>query len=59
MIEDIIPIYDTEVNLRINERVKNVYLAPEKINLDFVQNGNLLTYKVPKVDCHQMVIIDY
>jgi len=59
VVEDIVPLYDTEVNIRINKNVKNVYLAPEKINLGFVQNGNLLTYKVPKVDCHQMVIIDY
>ena len=59
VIEDIIPIYDTEVNLRINERVKNVYLAPEMTRLDYSQNDNLISYKVPKIDCHQMVIIDY
>ena len=58
VIEDIVPLYGVNVSLNLPERVKSLYLAPQKTRLYFQREGERITYQVPKVDCHQMVVID-
>jgi hypothetical protein len=58
VIEDIVPIYDVEVELRLPECAKRVYLAPQSIPIAFEQRDKILKYTVPKVDCHQMIVIE-
>lgn len=58
VIEDIVPLYGVNVSLNLPERVKSLYLAPQKTRLHFQREGERITYQVPKVDCHQMVVID-
>ena len=58
VIEDIVPLYGVNVSLNLPERVKSLYLAPQKTRLHFQRDGERITYQVPKVDCHQMVVID-
>jgi len=59
VIEDIIPIYNVEVTLSLKNNVKNVYLAPQMEALTFEQIDDKIRYVVPKLECHQMVVIDY
>ncbi len=59
VIEDLIPVYDTEVQVRVNQAVNKVYLAPQLEELVFVQTGNTVTYTVPKVHGHQMVVLQF
>lgn len=59
IIEDILPVYDVKVALRLPVKVKSVYLAPQMKDLEFKQEGNEVKYSVPKLECHQMVVIDY
>ncbi|MBQ0010946.1 MAG: beta-galactosidase trimerization domain-containing protein, partial [Ruminococcus sp.] len=56
VIEDILPIYQTEVSLKIDVTPKRVYLAPQMQDIDFDYTDGLLTYTVPKLECHQMVV---
>lgn len=58
VIEDIVPLYDIEVKLRLPERAKRVYLAPQLEELPFETDGREVTYRVPKLTCHQMVVVD-
>jgi hypothetical protein len=58
VIEDIVPLYDVNVTLRLPMPAKRVYLAPQLENLPFALNGNEVTYRVPKLECHQMVVVD-
>jgi len=58
VIEDIVPLYDVDVELRLPEAAKAVYLAPQRTPLAFEQEGGVLRYTVPKLECHQMVVID-
>lgn len=58
VIEDIVPIHDVEVELRLPEYAKKVFLAPQSVPLAFDQRDGILRYKVPIVDCHQMIVID-
>lgn len=59
VIEDIIPLYEIEVKIRIPNQAKRVYLAPQGIDIEFKQQNGELSYIVPKFECHQMVVIDY
>ncbi|MCT4544364.1 MAG: beta-galactosidase trimerization domain-containing protein [Vallitalea sp.] len=59
IIEDIVPVYDIDVELKLSEKVKRVYLAPQMKDISFEQENDKVEYKVDKVDCHQMVVIEY
>lgn len=59
VIEDILPIYDTDVTLTVDEKIKKVYLAPQGKEIEFKQEGNKVSYSVDKFECHQMVVLDY
>ena len=59
IIEDLVPIYETEVSINMYSRPKRVYLAPQMKDLPFDYTDGILTYTVDKFTCHQMVVIDY
>lgn len=59
IIEDIIPIYDVNVELKVEREIKKVYLTPQNTELKFEQSGNVVKYIIPKLECHQMVVLDY
>ncbi|ULL14280.1 beta-galactosidase [Paenibacillus sp. H1-7] len=58
VIEDIVPLYDVRVTLKLDKPVKRAYLAPqmEELPIDAV-NGSV-SYTVPKLECHQMVVLE-
>ncbi len=57
MIDDIVPIYDTAVKVKVAAPVSSVTLVPEGEALDFKCEGDTLTFTVPKFRIHQMVEI--
>lgn len=59
IIEDLIPIYHTEISLKLYAKPKRVYLAPQMQDIDFDYDDGILTYTVDCFECHQMVVIDY
>lgn len=59
IIEDIVPLYDIHVTLRVPELVKRVYLAPQQQEIPYQQTDGTIHYTLPKVECHQMVVIEY
>ncbi|NMB96810.1 MAG: hypothetical protein GYA02_09405 [Clostridiaceae bacterium] len=59
VIEDIIPLYNIKVTVKLPFKAKNVYLAPQNIKLDFTQEDNRVKYIVPQLECHQMVVIEH
>jgi hypothetical protein len=58
IIEDLIPLNNIKVKLKLGAKAKRVYLAPQDIDLAFEDNGQELTYVIPSFECHQMVVID-
>ncbi len=58
VIEDVVPLYNVEVALRLDAAPKKVYLAPSGESLPFAYADGLLNYTVPKVDIHAMAVID-
>lgn len=59
IIEDITPVYDINVKLRLPKTIKRVYLAPQKADIPFTQENGVVEVHVDKVDCHQMVVLEY
>ncbi|SDD58558.1 Beta-galactosidase GanA [Paenibacillus sp. UNCCL117] len=64
VIEDIVPLFDIEVTARIGAKPRGVYLAPQLTPLSFQaeeESGTgsfAVRYTVPRLECHQMVVID-
>jgi hypothetical protein len=59
VIEDILPLYGVEVCIAASHPVKKVYLAPEMEELPFLQEAGKVSYMVPRLECHQMVVLEY
>ena len=58
IIEDIQPVYNVDVLLRLPRKIQRVYLAPQEEELPFTQVENVVSYTVPYIDCHQMVVLE-
>ena len=59
VIEDIVPVYGVEVMLRLPRKIRRVYLAPQEKALPFCQEGDAVRFTVEKLECHQMVALEY
>lgn len=59
VIEDILPLHDTLVTVKVEEPIKRVYLAPEMEDIAFIYENNTVTYKVDRFESHQMIVLDY
>lgn len=66
IIEDIIPVYDVQVELKLPRTIKNVYLAPQMTPIAFTHEAvdatikeNIVSFKVDRLECHQMVVLEY
>lgn len=59
IIEDILPVYNTEVELRLQKKINKVYLAPQMREIAFEQKDDVVKFKVDEFECHQMVVLEY
>lgn len=55
VIEDVVPLYDVPVSLRVGGDVASVTCVPDGVALDFEVKEGRVTFVVPKVVGHQMV----
>lgn len=58
-IEDVIPLHDLRVSVRLEKGVAGVTLVPQGTALPFEIEGHRASFVVPRVDGHQMVEIGY
>lgn len=59
VIEDIVPLYDVKASVALSQKIKRVYLAPQMEEFPFAEKDGRVCYTVPKLDCHQMVVLEY
>jgi hypothetical protein len=57
VIEDLVTLADIHVSLRLPRPVSRVSLAPQGTDLPFVQDGDIVSYVLPCLECHQMVVL--
>ncbi|MDB6093292.1 MAG: alpha-amylase [Verrucomicrobia bacterium] len=59
LIEDVIPLRDTRVALRLPKKVKTARLVPDGEALGFTQEDGVVSFTVPEFAAHQMVELGY
>ncbi len=58
VIEDLQPLHDVDVTLRLSRAPARVYLAPEERAVDFTYRDGRLSARVPRVVGHQMLVAE-
>ena len=58
IIEDIQPVYHVNVSLKLPEKIRRVYLAPSGEKLPFRRENGRISFTLPKLECHQMVVLE-
>ncbi len=58
IIEDIYPVDGIELAVKLKDKIKRVYLAPQNTDVDFEIENGYVKVKDIKIDCHQMVVFD-
>ena len=59
VIEDLIPVYNIDMQIKTDKKVNNVYLAPSMEKLPFEIKDGVVSFTVPKVECAQITVVDY
>ena len=59
VIEDLPVLYDVSFEVKVPRAVKSVSLAPEGGELPFESAGGKVRFRLPKLQCHQMVVLNY
>lgn len=59
IIEDIVPIYETEVKLKTEKEPARVYLAPQCEEIPFEFESGYVKFMVNKFECHQMIAVEF
>jgi hypothetical protein len=58
VIEDLLPLFETEIALRLPNPIRRVSLAPQGSDLPFTQDAEGVHFTVPRWECHQMIVLD-
>lgn len=58
VIEDVIPLYNVKVSVKVPGKVKDVALVPEQLPIDFAVADERVKFIVPKIQGHQMIAIN-
>ena len=59
VVEDIVPIYDTKVSLKLDKKIRKAYLAPTGEEISFTEENGRYEFVVPKIENHQMLVLEY
>jgi hypothetical protein len=59
VIEDLVPLYEIPLELRVPQKVVSAYLIPGGEVLSLTQVGTAVKAVVPRVRCHQAVAFEY
>lgn len=55
VIEDLLPIYDINIELKIDAKIKSATLQPQGKTISFNQEEGTLKLALDKLFCHQMI----
>lgn len=59
VIEDLVPLYNVEVSVKAEHKIKRCFDAVTKVKLNFTEKDGYINLKVDKVDCHKVIVIEY
>jgi hypothetical protein len=58
IIEDVVPLFDRPMSLKLPRAPKKVYLAPEESAVPFEYLAGRVNLRVPVIDGHAMVVFE-
>ncbi len=58
-IEDVIPLYQVSLSVKMENEPSSVSLQPSNTKLEFTYENGYMNVVVPKVNGHEMVVINY
>ena len=58
VIEDIIPIYNTNLKIKTDMEIRRVYLAPQNKDIEFQYKDGVVSMSVEEIECHQMIVLE-
>lgn len=58
IVEDIVPLFEVRMSLKLAKKPRRVYLAPQEVPVDFEYAGGRVKVCVPKVAGHQMIVFE-
>jgi putative glycosyl hydrolase-like family 6 (GHL6) protein len=59
VIEELLPLYRTEIKLKPVQKVKKAILQPQGQEIEFIENGNEMAFSINEFSCHQMIVLEY
>ena len=59
VIEDIQPLYNIQIQLKVEEKVSRIYLAPQGTDLEYQVKDGVVNIVVPEVNLHQMLVLEH
>lgn len=59
IIEDVYPLYDIHISLKLKKEIKGVYSQETGYAIDYMVNDGRINLKVPMLVGHDMIILDY
>ncbi|MEC8248058.1 MAG: hypothetical protein VX070_01415 [Bacteroidota bacterium] len=59
VIDDLVPIYDTTVEIKLKENIKKAYLMPGNIELNTTKSNDKMSVLIPKFTCHTALVLEY
>lgn len=58
VIEDIMPVLNTAVSVKVDKPTRRVYLAPQGEDIEFAEKNGRVDFVVDSFECHQMIVIE-
>jgi hypothetical protein len=58
LIEDVVPLFDVPISLKLDRAPKSVYLAPEKRAVEFTYANGRADVRIPEIRGHAMVVFE-
>jgi hypothetical protein len=58
LLEDVVPVYDVMMSVKLPREPKAVYIAPSRAEIDFSWEDGRATLMVPEVNGHAMVVFE-
>ena len=59
LLEDFPVLHDVKITLKVNEKIKEAIMEPEGEKLDFVQNGDEITFTLKPFNIHKLVALKW
>jgi hypothetical protein len=58
LIEDVVPIFDIPLSLKLAKGPKRVYMAPEEASVPFEYLAGRVNLRVPEINGHAMIVFE-